>query len=345
MEYQTIAIGGFGPVLSHRDGNESSTLGLVGDVVASRIVEDGTRETTAISGRARFGAEYEYERRFESAATLGGELELAYRGDFGDTVTGEGLEVGAKLEVAVPSAGFRMNLNARGLAAHNRDLHEWGVGGSFSWTSVDRRGRGLNIRFSPHWGGAAERGRQFWDGGIAVGSGVGAVGAGGVGGGGGLGAGAARYRLELDYGLPLAGGNHLLTLFARGETGGYDDALSLGADLKLGEDIIAGYEAALGRALSAFPGGGTFAGGAGNAGGAGSVGSAYGGFRQPGLVGYGSGGAYHRYDPNYDLFLNPFTRARALSSSALGAPPRGAPRRAKQPETDHRVYIQYEKRF
>ena len=173
---------------------------------------------------------------------FGSQVELAFRQDFGDGITGAALELSGGLNYRMPFLGLRFNFNTRALLAHQGSIDEWGIAGGIAWTAADD-GRGLSIAFNPYWGGAAERDLQFWELGIAGGylSGYNLDDR-NLGG---------RYPLELNYGIAVPGGG-LLKLFVKGEAGGGRD-LRLGASYSLGGDFRAGYEAVFGPAQAELP--------------------------------------------------------------------------------------------
>ena len=337
LEFLSYAFGGYAPVVWTRGYSSATTIGVLSDLAVSQVTKKKTEAHAYEAGRARLGAVMEYEYLSERGSSVGGELELALRGDFGDIATGAGLEAGGKLRVSVPRIGLRMNLNARGLINHNHDVRDWGVASSISMTSVNSRGRSLSLAFSPRWGTAGFSG----DGGI---NGFGADGGfngfssfggdGGINGIGGNGFGsdggaaasahAAGYRLTINYALPLANGRHLLNMYAHGDAGRDTDALTVGADLTLSENLRASYAAHIGRIFPATPSPVPHI------------------AANPAPLHAAAAPTYHRYDPTYDHYLNPFTRPRPPSPSTQSAPSRPP---AKASDVDHRVYLQYEKQF
>ena len=89
-------------------------------------------------------------------------LASGIRYDGGDAETGAGAELGAELGVTL--RGFTVQLNGRGLLAHDTAAYaEWGVSGSARY-DARADGRGLSLDVGSSWGVPHSRVPTLWDG-------------------------------------------------------------------------------------------------------------------------------------------------------------------------------------
>lgn len=216
--YETDAAGG------------NAEVNFIGDLAYSHLQAETREPITAESGWVRIGVEMDYQRPLADNNQLEGGFELAWRSDFGDARSGNGLELGANLDLRMPELGLRFDIDFRTLLTHSDDIDQWGISGGVSWI-WQPDGKGLSLAFKPQWGVVHSAREALWEHGLAndfrpqeVEQGSG------------------RYRLELRYGLPVLQGQEVLSLFTRSDfkTNGQD--LSLGADFNLGRHFSSGYE-------------------------------------------------------------------------------------------------------
>ena len=136
----------------------------------------------------------------DGAAALTPSFELGVRLDGGDAETGFGADLGGGLSLAAPGRGLSLDLNARGLLAHEAPgFREWGAGASLAWDPRPSTDRGLSVSLRQSWGGSSSGGvdallgRETLDG-LAAGDAANAA------------AGAGRLEAELGYGFAAFGG-------------------------------------------------------------------------------------------------------------------------------------------
>ena len=100
---------------------------------------------TGIEGSRRFALGGE--------ASLTPSFELALRLDGGDAETGFGADLGGGLALGVPERGLSLDLEARGLVAHEEQgFREWGAGASLTWDPRPSTERGLSLTLRQSWG-------------------------------------------------------------------------------------------------------------------------------------------------------------------------------------------------
>ena len=224
----TFGGGGSGELFNRRVGRGRVSVDAVGDVVFARLIEDGNGGLDADGGRVRLGLEMAASRPVWRS-NLGGSIEMAYRGDFGDALRGSGFEVAGGLKVGVPSIGLRIDGEARALMSHTDSVKERGFTGDITWSPGDGA-QGPFVSFNPQWGATNDKRETLWN----QGAGVIAADAGG----------GLRYGLEFGYGVPLPYESGLMKVFARSEI--EDGAVSSktgGLDVTAAGGISAGYEA------------------------------------------------------------------------------------------------------
>ncbi|MCY3973267.1 MAG: autotransporter domain-containing protein, partial [Candidatus Dadabacteria bacterium] len=226
----TFGGGASGRMLDRRTaGGGRVVIDAIGDVVYARFIEDGDEGVNVDAGSARFGFELTGSRPAWWGSSLGGDLELAYRGDFGDDVKGSGLEAVGSVKFGVPRWGLRIDLGGRALISHSDNLRERGLSGDIMWSrSFD--GTGPFLSFNPQWGATRSKSDTIWEHGISeveVETGAG-----------------RRYNMEAGYGVPLPYESGLMKLFARSEiVDGVVSSKIGGVDIEATGGISAGYEA------------------------------------------------------------------------------------------------------
>ena len=223
----TFGVGGSGMLLDRSVGRGRFSIEALGDVVFARLIEDGSYGLDSDGGRVRVGLEMAGHRPVWRG-TVGGSLEMSYRGDFGDAVRGSGLEVAGGLKVGVPSIGLSVDAEARALMSHSDDVKERGFSGDITW-SPGGGDRGPFVSFKPYWGATGDRRDEIWEQGIAeVRSDTGRE---------------RRYEVEVGYGVPLMYESGVVKVFARGDIEEGDmTERSGGVDVETVGGISAGYE-------------------------------------------------------------------------------------------------------
>ena len=236
FDWRTLSFGGYAALLdralAEREGARI-TAGLVSDLVFSKMeMEVGSEDLD--TGRARLGMEADYSRPLVGASLFAASLEVTARHDFGDGLSGAGLEVGGGLSLALAPLGLKLDLAARTLLAHADEAEEWGLSGGMEWSSRSDS-QGLSIAFRPEWGKTQSQSEQLWSQGLAWDAADGE---------GEAKAKAFRYALEVKYGLPVLKGRELLIITLHSDL--YDKAgnLRLGAALNISDHLTATYEAA-----------------------------------------------------------------------------------------------------
>ena len=232
VEMTSLSAGGSGTLYAggslHAGG--ATRVALVADGTFARIEDDNDSGSPDVeSGWVRAGAELSHTRSVSTGTTLNTKLGLVLRHDFGDTVSGGGVEAEGGLDLNMPHMGLQLDLKARVLLAHEEDLEDWGVSGGAVWRPGGG-GRGLSVTFRPRFGDTASTRERLWARGLAELDVQAAA--------------SSRHGLELGYGLPVHGGAETLHLFARSAALGGGN-LGLGADLEIGRSFAVGYEATL----------------------------------------------------------------------------------------------------
>ncbi|MCY4043360.1 MAG: autotransporter domain-containing protein, partial [Candidatus Dadabacteria bacterium] len=224
----TFGGGGSGELFNRRVGRGRVSVDAVGDMVFARIIEDGEEGLDADGGRVRLGLEMAATRPVWRG-NVGGSIEMAYRGDFGDVLRGSGFEVAGGLKVGVPSIGLRIDGEARALMSHSDSVKERGFTGDITW-SPGGGAQGPFVSFNPQWGATNDKSDALWNQGA---DGITAD----IGGG-------LRYELEFGYGAPLMYEMGDVKVFAGGLIEeGATVSRSGGLDIEMESGISAGYEA------------------------------------------------------------------------------------------------------
>ena len=124
-----------------RNANGGRLEAATGDVWLLRLGVEGSR-------RFALGGD-------DAGATLTPRFEVGARLDGGDAETGAGADAGAGVTFAAPRRGLMLELNARGLLAHEASgFRESGVSASFTWDPRPTTDRGLMLTLRQSWGGS-----------------------------------------------------------------------------------------------------------------------------------------------------------------------------------------------
>ena len=153
---QSLILGGYRPLArrsfadrSDREARRGNTsLGLIADVMFTRLTEDSTDGTTANAGRIRLGLKLA-DQTITGNNLFRGMVNMAYRGDFGDVSTDHGLELGGGLNFTLNN-GLLLTATGRTLLLHD-DGRDWGLAASVNWRAT-QTGQGLSLSFAPSWG-------------------------------------------------------------------------------------------------------------------------------------------------------------------------------------------------
>ncbi len=134
------------------------TLDLKGSAEATHHeVEDNGDEIAGLSvetRRLRLAAEGARVYALAGGASLTPTVEAGVRHDGGDGATGRGVEVGGGLSWTDPARGLTVEVRSRVLAAHRRNVDDWGASGALR-LDPGAEGRGLSFRLRSSWGGGA----------------------------------------------------------------------------------------------------------------------------------------------------------------------------------------------
>ena len=223
--YMMAGAGGSGLLYEAAIGGGTVRVNAIGDLVLARISEDNGIDSDA--GTVRCGFEGEFETAMSGGSSAGVSVELAYRGDFGDTVGGSGLEGGGGVNFRVPSAGVTVNVDGRYLVYHSEEVSEYGFSGNVLWSHGST---GPYALFSPKWGATNDRRDDLWENG-ANGRQIEAE------------TGERRYNFEAGYSIALPEERGILKIFARSEMELRSTVVrSGGINFKTNNGLSAGFE-------------------------------------------------------------------------------------------------------
>ena len=205
-----------------------TTVDLKGEAWLTRLNVEGNDDrieglTTDVN-RLRLALRGAHELSLRSGSSITPSLEFGVRRDGGDGETGFGAELGGRLAYFSPALGLTVEMNGRGLLAHEGDNKNWALGGGIRYDrGADRRG--LSFSMLPSYGETESRVRELWERGAT----------GGDAGGGDLSFG---LDTEVGYGFAALGGRGLLTPYG-GVAPRYGDGRSyrLGSRLEIGRRL------------------------------------------------------------------------------------------------------------
>ena len=92
-------------------------------------------------------------------------VELGMRTDGGDSLKGQGLDLGAHLNYNDAVQGFGFSSQARVLIAHSEDYNEWGLNATVAM-KPRLLGRGLSLKLTPRWGHVGTEINKLWTQGV-----------------------------------------------------------------------------------------------------------------------------------------------------------------------------------
>ena len=205
-----------------------TTVDLKGEAWLTRLNvesnDDRIEGLTTDVNRLRLAMRGAHELSLRSGSSITPSLEFGVRRDGGDGETGFGAELGGSLAYFSPALGLTVEMNGRGLLAHEGDNKNWALGGGIRYDrGADRRG--LSFSMLPSYGETESRVRELWERGVT----------GGDAGGGDLSFG---LDTEVGYGFAALGGRGLLTPYG-GVAPRYGDGRSyrLGSRLEIGRRL------------------------------------------------------------------------------------------------------------
>lgn len=206
-------------------GGGVPTVDLKGEAWLTRLNIEGNGDriegVTTDVNRLRLALKGAYELALKSGASLTPSLEFGARRDGGDGETGFGAELGGGLSYFAPALGLTVEMNGRGLLAHEGKAKDWGIAGAVRYDrGADRRG--LSFSMLPSYGETAGGVSQMWERGV---TGRNADG------------GDPSFGLdtEVGYGFAALGGRGLMTPY-----GGVGPAYGDGRNYRLGSRLEIG---------------------------------------------------------------------------------------------------------
>ena len=204
-----------------------TTVDLKGEAWLTRLNvesnDDRIEGLTTDVNRLRLALRGAHELSLRSGSSITPSLEFGVRRDGGDGETGFGAELGGRLAYFSPALGLTVEMNGRGLLAHEGDNKNWALGGGIRYDrGADRRG--LSFSMLPSYGETESRVRELWERGVT-----------GDAGGGDLSFG---LDTEVGYGFAALGGRGLLIPYG-GVAPRYGDGRSyrLGSRLEIGRRL------------------------------------------------------------------------------------------------------------
>ncbi|MXY14764.1 MAG: autotransporter domain-containing protein [Proteobacteria bacterium] len=181
-----------------------STLRLKGEGNATKIRARGGEEIASLNAgfrRTRLALEGKHVLEKSDGRLLIPSLEVGFRHDRGDALTGSGIEVGTGVRYSDPNRRLAMEGRARVLIDHDDDYDEWGLMGEVRVDPTPGR-HGLAFSLSPRWGLPSSSLNRLW----AWDAGTGEQGV--------RPQMTGQLNAKLEYGLPALGGQGLWVPFA-----------------------------------------------------------------------------------------------------------------------------------
>lgn len=205
-----------------------ATVRFKADGHMSEVKTDGGGDINPLTSdiqRVRAALEGSHECPLDGGRMLLPTFEVGLRHDSGDGLEGTGFEIGAGVRYTDPSRGLTVEGRGRYLVAHSDDYDEWGFQGSVRVDpGSDRRGLALSI--VPGWGVHQSGLNQLWsrdaENMLSPNRDRSTEG---------------HLEVEIDYGLPAAGGHGLLTPYVRLSLAGEGDSYRLGSRFELGTEL------------------------------------------------------------------------------------------------------------
>ena len=234
LRMSMAALGGRG-VLSVRTGTSGSfELAVRSDAMLTETHSGASENLLSAAGatsRLRVMLEGSGSMSLATGSVLTPALEAGFRYDGGDAETGAGLEIGAGLAYA--SGRFSVQVNVRGLLAHqDAQYKEWGFGGSLVYLP-SRDGRGLTLKLGSEWGATQSGVQSLWSRAGAAGTELG---------GAAMGA-AQQFQAQVGYGVFGPKGHGLWVPYIAADTSETGaQALWLGVRFTSSLNLDAGFE-------------------------------------------------------------------------------------------------------
>lgn len=146
-----------------------ATVDLKGEAWLTRLnIEDNNDRIEGITtdvNRLRLALRGAYDLPLGSGSSLEPSLEFGVRRDGGDGETGFGAELGGGLSYFTPVRGLTVEMNGRGLLAHEGKAKDWGIGGAVRYDrGADRRG--FSFSMLPSYGETSGGVEHLWERGV-----------------------------------------------------------------------------------------------------------------------------------------------------------------------------------
>ena len=203
-----------------------ATVDIKGEAWLTRLnIEDNNDRIEGITtdvNRLRLALQGAYDLPLGSGSSLEPSLEFGVRRDGGDGETGFGAELGGGISYFTPVRGLTVEMNGRGLLAHEGKAKDWGIGGAVRYDrGADRRG--LSFSMLPSYGETSSGGvEHLWERGVTGRNADGLDPSFGL-------------DTEVGYGFAALGGRGLLTPY-----GGVGPAYRDGRNYRLGSRLEIG---------------------------------------------------------------------------------------------------------
>ena len=140
-------------------------LAIRSDAFLTRIRSDATPELPGVEAdvsRIRVLLEGSHTKKLTSGGVVTPAVQIGLRYDAGDAETGTGVELGTGLGYTDPALGLIVEVQGRGLLAHEDSAYkEWGVGGSVR-LEPDPSGLGPSFIVSTSFGDTASGAEALW---------------------------------------------------------------------------------------------------------------------------------------------------------------------------------------
>ena len=141
-----------------------STLRLKGEGNATKIRARGGEEIASLNAgfrRTRLALEGKHVLEKSDGRLLIPSVEVGFRHDRGDALTGSGIELGTGVRYSNPHRRLAMEGKARVLIDHDDDYDEWGLMGEVRVDPTPGR-HGLTFSLSPRWGLPSSSLNRLW---------------------------------------------------------------------------------------------------------------------------------------------------------------------------------------
>ena len=141
-----------------------STLRLKGEGNATKIRARGGEEIASLNAnfrRTRLALEGQHVLEKSDGRLLIPSVEVGFRHDRGDALTGSGVELGTGVRYSDPNRRLAMEGRARLLIDHDDDYDEWGLMGEVRVDPTPGR-HGLAFSLSPRWGLPSSSLNRLW---------------------------------------------------------------------------------------------------------------------------------------------------------------------------------------